>query len=924
MTTEYLKGPSNSYGRALGTLVSRQPVIYSPTSTADVNRARLPRVSDLKGMELAYREQYYTDDELASIVNGRLMFVYFGSLVLTLLISLIGTVMPVTLALYGAGALSVLFGMNAIVRRGMNTQRLFLVVAVPALLVVLSSFLAILMSHRFVGAIVLALITLFIYQFQGDRPFRFFRDWLHAAPRIRPETRRQPGRIATKPNMLLLTGILAIAVVVPIWSPTVAIAGVLGVSIFFAGNLLHPRQILRRIRVVFGEYLTYGAVSTDAPGVWMPSASLAFRSLNAWRLMLPLFLTLATSLHLFAPWDVLRWSIKETYEEGTLAIVLGSPFEWVFLAMAAMGEGSVLWLWLFPVAIALSVVTPLLVFAAIYRVPLAAASELKGRINGTGADAIDFDPSRCEWDWYRDRMVMSTHAAPDPLNPKQQIREAEHLFLGIEPHAQFPVLLDKEAISEHVYITGDTGSGKTALGIMPLLIQLLRGNAAPDSTVDSPKLTEPPPIVILDLKGDPTLFHTVREESRKRREAAGITDDSDPRYAFRFFTPSPHQSSHVFNPFDSMKSDSRTDMQLCNLLLDSLSLNHGEGYGRSYYSRRSRMLLQQALTHEDAHSARPTSISELNEKLKRFMLKQGHVEGIDAEFGSPHDTFELLATIRTLADYPRLANSTQDVDPKHCIFMPDVLEERQVAYFWLPAALESISVREIAKLALYSALTAAIDRKSKPDQEDRQAFLVIDEFQRIAGENFKIILEQARSFGISAILANQTQQDLKTPDVDLRPTIRSNTRTKMFFSVTDPVEERELSDASGQEIAEFMSMTVAGSGGGTGTTSWQQSLKPRLTRNDIMSAADHPHDLILKVSRGAGYTQFAGMPFVVRTTYAMTEEDYKRRRREPWPTDGAPAPEEGPSLQEREKQAHADVAQVAARAIQGLRPDAET
>ena len=162
---------------------------------------------------------------------------------------------------------------------------------------------------------------------------------------------------------------------------------------------------------------------------------------------------------------------------------------------------------------------------------------------------------------------------------------------------------------------------------MPLLIQLLRGNAAPGSTHGAPKLTEPPPMVIIDLKGDHALFHTVREESRKRREAAGITKDSDQRYAFRFFTPSPKDASHLFNPFDSMKSDRRTDMQLCNLLLDSLSLNHGEGYGRSYYSRRSRMLLQQALTHEDAHSSRPTSISELNAKLKRFMLKQGHVEG---------------------------------------------------------------------------------------------------------------------------------------------------------------------------------------------------------------------------------------------------------------------------------------------------------
>ena len=522
-------------------------------------------------------------------------------------------------------------------------------------------------------------------------------------------------------------------------------------------------------------------------------------------------------------------------------------------------------------------------------------------------------------------MVMSPQEASDPLDPNVRIREADHLFLGVEPHAQFPVLLAKEAINEHVYITGDTGSGKTALGIMPMLIQLLRGNAAPGSTHDNPKLTEPPPMVIIDLKGDPALFHTVREEARRRRESAGITDDDDPRYAFKHFTPSPSQSSYIFNPFDSMKSEARTDIQLCNLLLDSLNLNHGEGYGRSYYSRRSRMLLYQALIHEDEQSGKPTSIGELNDKFARIMKNKGDIDRVETDFGSPHDTFELLATVRTLAQYPLLATATHDLEPSQCIFMPDVLEHRQVAYFWLPAALESISVREIAKLALYSMLTAAIDRKNRPESEDRQAYLVIDEFQRIAGENFKIILEQARSFGISAILANQTQQDLKTPDVDLRPTVRSNTRTKMFFSVTDPNDERELAEASGQEIAEFRTLMLSGGASGDGaTSSWQQSLKPRFTRNDIMSVSDHPNDLILKVSRGAGYTQFAGMPMIVRTTYAMDSATYKSRKRLPWPSDGAVAPADKPSLRELERDVHELTAKEGAAAIRSLRPSGDT
>jgi hypothetical protein len=66
--------------------------------------------------------------------------------------------------------------------------------------------------------------------------------------------------------------------------------------------------------------------------------------------------------------------------------------------------------------------------------------------------------------------------------------------------------------------------------------------------------------------------------------------------------------------------------------------------------------------------------------------------------------------------------------------------------------------------------------------------LVIDELQRVAGENLQGILQDARSFGIHAILANQSLTDLKSPTgFDLGPTIMTNTRVKFFF--TSPSEQ---------------------------------------------------------------------------------------------------------------------------------------
>jgi len=190
-------------------------------------------------------------------------------------------------------------------------------------------------------------------------------------------------------------------------------------------------------------------------------------------------------------------------------------------------------------------------------------------------------------------------------------------------------------------------------------------------------------------------------------------------------------------------------------------------------------------------------------------------------------------------------------------------------------------------------LTACIDRqRTRPPREWRQAYVFIDEFQRIAGENFRVIMEQARSFGLGVVLANQSVADLVTPDVDLRPTVRTNTRFKRYFSVTDPRDVASLSEASGQELmfprtwnqtagevpySEYISTHYM-------SRSDSQSLKPRLTANDILAISDHPLDSIVHVSRGSGYTQFAGLPIPVRCTWPMSRDDYEARRFAPWPT----------------------------------------
>ena len=136
---------------------------------------------------------------------------------------------------------------------------------------------------------------------------------------------------------------------------------------------------------------------------------------------------------------------------------------------------------------------------------------------------------------------------------------------------------DERVLYDHTYIVGRTGSGKTSIGLKQFLIQIIRGHQAKDVW------SQPAPVVNFDLKGDPVLFQTAKMEAERRGQK------------FRFFTLEKGKASCRFNPFSGFDSSSRTLPQLVQLVLDSLSLNYGVGYGRSYYAQRSRMLLSEAL-----------------------------------------------------------------------------------------------------------------------------------------------------------------------------------------------------------------------------------------------------------------------------------------------------------------------------------------
>lgn len=429
--------------------------------------------------------------------------------------------------------------------------------------------------------------------------------------------------------------------------------------------------------------------------------------------------------------------------------------------------------------------------------------------------------------------------------------EKESVLLGVNAHDDSPVIVPRSVFREHAHLLGDSGSGKTSLGIASLLTQFIRfGDCS---------------VVVIDLKGDDL---ALMEGARIEAGRAGIR--------FRWFTNELGRPTYVFNPLAQSHLARLTTYQRTDILTASLGLQYGTDYGRGYFSDANSEMLYHAL------KSRPEGIPSFVE-LAAVLREKAPFRGVpeDLRAAGAH----LNAIINRLADSRPLNATDRDGSPRsalaQAIDMADVFRTPQVLYFHLASAIGMASTADIARLALYSLLTAA----KTAEGERTQVYLFVDEFQRIVSNNLEIFLQQARSMNIGVILANQTLGDLKTADTDLIPTVRANTRFRQIFAASDVVEQEDIIKTSG-ETAVFnraFSQYVGQVLGASGTFSLTETLTPRLRVNDVLLATDHPQQSIVQIRRGQGYAQFGGFPFVMTSTFHISQDEYERRKRAPWP-----------------------------------------
>ena len=581
-------------------------------------------------------------------------------------------------------------------------------------------------------------------------------------------------------------------------------------------------------------------------------------------------------------------------------ITATTPDGWLFGGPAAVVQTGPGMLAFYVLALALGAFAPPFLFSLTFQ---ALVGRRLRHVDKMCANPSDYTSNSekgwTEWPVWVDRLSASVPES-----------EARPLFFGENPEVFSPVFIDRGLLGEHAHIMGSTGSGKTARAIAPMIAQLADSGDA---------------IVVLDMKGDPALFQQMRASAR---EHGG---------EFRWFTQESGRPTFSFNPLAQSHLRERTPLELTEITAKALGLEYGEGYGPTFFSRQNRGVLLKLLKSfpEDASLAElawhietralplPKREQDAGADLFATVRALANVDALNVTANPPVllDAFELAQTKGSEGMPPKFVGpdplKNRDQVLEHAIDFGHVVDPerpRQFVYFHLPAALGATSLREIGKFALQSLLTAAYLRGDSPS---RRVWLFADEFQEIVSRDIQTFLKQARSMGIGVILANQTLSQLDEGGPSMVADIEENTTLKVVFSANDPGHRRVLTELSGETVYHLLSFDQEQE-----CTTVREDLGARLRPNDLIGLGAQEDLCLVHFKRNRGFSCYDGFPFIARTFFHITGEEYTSRQRSVWKHE--PGTFVPPLLQAESTAAVADTKSALDNAKPGGRPGGGT
>jgi hypothetical protein len=334
-----------------------------------------------------------------------------------------------------------------------------------------------------------------------------------------------------------------------------------------------------------------------------------------------------------------------------------------------------------------------------------------------------------------------------------------HIYLGDHYFHHVPLVLPLSAFRSHVQCFGGSRDGKSTLAAQ-LCSQFL---AMADMS-----------IVVIDHKGSPTLLNNLLQEAAQTVRPG--TNESV--YDIKMFTPQAGEYSHCFNPFAQSIWQRFTPLQRAEVWLDAFGIRAVEGSESAYFAAINEMVSSRYL---DAHR-----LIETVDRLLLLMEDRDIYRGL-AGGGDTNDwkhARHFVAMLARLADCPAVnrmpANAQEAIDVSEIV----AGDRPSFVYFYLPT-LEDGRVSQTCSRVFFKLLVRAASML-RFNRLRRPVLVLADESQHLFGPAFVETLEQAREFGISFLMFNQSRGQLITPSGDYRSTLDYCVGLQFMLSTRNP------------------------------------------------------------------------------------------------------------------------------------------
>lgn len=351
--------------------------------------------------------------------------------------------------------------------------------------------------------------------------------------------------------------------------------------------------------------------------------------------------------------------------------------------------------------------------------------------------------------------------------PKKRAQIGESSYLGLTE----PVFLLDPDRRQHVYIVGQTGTGKTTL-IKKMIVADMEGGKG---------------LAVIDPHGD--LFDELLAQiPPDRLDDVVILDPTDTEFpvGVNLLECEPEQRYFVVREMRSIME---------RLIRDQYEHQAVEYAGPAFYQHMQMNMLL-AMSNPDE----PGTLLEFYEI---FQHENYWKRWLPLRWNEPQLERWTRQNLRNI-DYTRRYNDTltwgeylsskfEDFvfDPKlrllfgqkrSTINLRQIMDEGKILLVNLAKGeLAEANSRFLGMVLMSKILGAAMERTNQPPEKRRTFYLYVDEFQALATASFTLLLSEARKFGVGLVLANQFLSQIR--DERIVQAIFGNVGTLISFRV---------------------------------------------------------------------------------------------------------------------------------------------